>query len=206
MLLYYHATRSSSKSIGGLNSYNIFNPEYTIEILEEDERLQPEFYAYNMYNEATHYSLLEIKCYGTKLYSNQIVLLDSGRYATVTPNWEFLHLGEYKTEIDYAFKYFIKHDIDYKLHIFLFNDESHEAVIAHQRLYEVILIFESFMEKEQFVKYLHSHQGQIIECINSIDKTYSWVETTNEKHRKAIIERLKTGIALNRMLEKFRKL
>lgn len=146
----------------GNTYYNIFNPEYTIELIEEDERLEPEFYSYAMCNESTLYSLLEIKYFGTKLYGNQIVTLDGGRYITTTPNWEFLSFGEYKIDIDYAFKYFIKDEIDYKLNVFLYDIENEEAVIAHNRLFEVILLFESMMEKEQFVAYIYQHQKQLI--------------------------------------------
>ncbi len=190
----------------GYTYYNTYNPEYTIELIEDEKWLEPEFYSYAMYNNSSSYGLLEVKCYGTKLYGNQTVTLDSGRYITVTPNWEFLSFGEYKADVDYAFKYFVKQEIDYKLHLFLLDDEDEEDLIAHRRLLEVILIFDSIMEKEQFIEYIYTHQRQLQDYIDAIDTTYSWIEPKNELKHKVIVERLKTGIALNRMLKDFRLL
>ncbi len=186
--------------------HNIYNPEYTVELIENNRFTDPEFYSYVMYNHSTSYGSLEIKCYGTKLYGIQTVALDSNRYTTVVPEWEFLSFGEYKIDVDYEFKYFVKQEIDYKLHMFLLDDEDEEALIAHRRLYEVILIFDNIMEKEQFVTYIDSNQSQLKNYIDKIDTTYSWIEPKDELKHKVIVDRLKTGIALNRMLNEFRSL
>src|SRR5690606_6163767 len=80
--------------------YNIYNPEFTItrEYDEDDRDVDPEFYAYAMYNKSTRYQMLSVKYFGTQLYGKQIVILDSGRYSTPIPKWEYLYLGENKLD------------------------------------------------------------------------------------------------------------
>ncbi|RMA90901.1 AlbA family DNA-binding domain-containing protein [Priestia megaterium] len=189
----------------GSHYYNIYNPEFTIHIEEEECGEDPEFYAYAMYNESVYYKSLEIRCYNTKLYSDQVVVLDSGRYKTPIPNWEFLHFDSDSLYTDYAFKYFIKTDIDYKLVEFLFNSTNHEELIAHRRLSEVILIFENLLEKNEFMNYLKSNHNELDNFIKEDNRTYRRIENNNELASQGIIEKLKTGKALNKILEKFRQ-
>lgn len=189
----------------GSHYYNIYNPEFTIHIEDEEGRAHPEFYAYAMYNESVYYRNLEIKCYNTKLYSHQIVVLDSGRYKTPTPNWEFLHFDNDSWHVNYAFKYFIKTDIDYRLLQFLFDPTDHEEVTAQQRLFEVILIFEDLLEKNEFMHYLKSNRNELDSLIREDKKMYRGIETNNELASQVIVEKLKVGKALNKMLQKFRQ-
>lgn len=186
--------------------YNIFNAEYKIDIIYDEEDLNPEFYSYSMYNQSTSYGILEIKSYTTKLYAHQFVVLDSGRYVTTTPSWEYISFGEYKMDIDYCFKYFIKDDINYKLHKFLLDEESDEALHAYRNFCEVILIFENEVEKEIFMKYLYNNKEQLERYIKENSTSYEWVWCNNELERKENIKRLKTGKALNIMLKEFKNL
>lgn len=184
--------------------YNTYNPEFTISI-EEDDDLSPKFYSYAMANESTYYQVLEIKYFGTKLYSQQIVLLDSGRYMTNTPNWGFLYFCEHGTA-DFSYNYFIKNDNTYKIHRFLLNESNHEAVYANQRFCEVVLIFENLTEKEQFTEFVHNNRGKFLEDMKAMDGEYSWVEINNKRLQNKIVTQLKTGKILNKMLHEWRSL
>lgn len=70
--------------------YNVYKPEYTIEISScedyEDDR-DAEFYAYAMTNQQTSYSTLNIKYQTTSLDSYRIVTLDGGRLQIPIPSW-----------------------------------------------------------------------------------------------------------------------
>ncbi|MDD9783128.1 ATP-binding protein [Priestia megaterium] len=189
----------------GSDYYNIYNPEFTIHIEDEEGRAHPEFYAYAMYNESVSYRNLEIKCYNTRLYSHQIVVLDSGRYTAPIPNREFLHFDSNSWHADYAFRYFIKTDIEYKLVEFLFDPTDHEEVIAHRRLCGVVVLFNDSLEKDEFIAYLKSNRNELDSFIKEDDRTYGGIEPNNELARQDIIEKLKTGKALNKMLERFRQ-
>ncbi|MCC3359667.1 hypothetical protein [Bacillus sp. REN16] len=108
-----------------------------------------------MTNQSTSYGMLEIKCFGTKLYSQQFVILDSGRYITIVPKWGFIG-DSHSLDGTYSYKYFVKESLDYILHEFLLSDD-HEAIWARDRLYKGIVIYESEIEKETFEVFLQKN-------------------------------------------------
>lgn len=70
--------------------YNIFNPEYTVTLENDEDSTHPEFYSYVMTNHSTSYGIVDIKCFGTKMFGQQYAVLDSGRYVTTIPEWGFI--------------------------------------------------------------------------------------------------------------------
>ncbi len=188
--------------------YNIFNPEFTLTIEYDDEgpELTPEFYSYAMSNSSTMYQMLNIKYFGTQLYGKQLVLLDSGRYLTPTPEWEFLYFGVYRIHADYALKYFIKDSPAFKLNEFLCDEDNHEAGIARMRFFEVVLLFEDSLEKDAFLEYVHLHKDDFIAKLNSLEDEYPWIETNTKRQQEQVGIRLRTGKALNKMLREFRQI
>lgn len=191
----------------GYTYFNRYNPEFTITIQEDDEYgLVPEFYSYAMVNESTMYQTIYINYYGTKLYETQSVVLDSGRYSTPVPNWEFLNFGEHRSEIDYVFKYFIKGEPLYILNEFLYNPNNSEERYARQRLFEVILLFENSNEKEKFTEYINSNKEILEENLKKVDDDYLWLKSDNARKEQQIAFRLRVGKALNKMLEEYRLL
>lgn len=187
--------------------FNKYNPEFTIVIKENDDsRLLAEFYAYAMINESIMYQSININYYGTKLYGIQSVVLDSGRYSTPVPEWEFLNFGEYSTDVDYAFKYFIKGEPSYILNQFLYDSNNSEEVYARSRLFEVILLFENEEEKIDFTEYINDNKKILEETLDKCNEVYSWIKTGNESRDKQVKFRLKLGKVLNKMLLEYRRI
>lgn len=188
--------------------YNIYNPEFTITLEDDDEgpELLPEFYAYAMSNSATMYQMLSIKYFGTQLYGRQVALLDSGRYTTPVPEWGYLFFGEFKIHPDYAFKYFIKGSPHYKLNEFLYDEENQEQGYARRRFFEVVLLFEDTLEKEAFLEYVHLHKDDFLNRLAVLDGEWSWIEGNTQRQQEQVVIRLKTGKVLNQMLEEFRQM
>lgn len=189
--------------------YNIYNPEFKICIIDEDddyEKRDPEFYAYNMYNSSVMYRDLQIKYYETKLYSINLVVLDSGRFITPIPEWGLLQFGEYRSESDYYFKYYIKDSLDYKILEFLLNEDGREAYYAYMRLRDVVLEFDNLLEKENFINYVKANKTILDDFIEENKNKYSYVEINNMRKKATVTKRLKIGIALNKMLNDFRKI
>lgn len=185
--------------------FNIYNPEFTIIIEEEDdERLIPEFYSYALTNPSTVFHHININYFGTRLYRTQVVVLDGGRYSTTVPSWEFLYFGKYRTNADYAFKYLTKDDAAYKLNEFLYNEDNGEERYARQRFFEVVLVFNDNQEKQEFIEYVYSHKNDFIEKLNTQENVYHWIESSTKRHDEQIVIRLKTGKILNKMLDEFR--
>lgn len=188
--------------------YNKYNPEYTIALIDDyDEnyiRDKYEYYSYAMTNESTSYGTFEIKSYGTKLYSNRYVVLDSGRYKTSIPSWKFLNFDKYDRYNKYALKYFIKTDIDYKMHKFLFNDSNDEAIYAHDIFIEVVLIFNDEFEKDSFLEYLNENREIFKAQINNQNDKYSYISCATETEKSAIIKDLLANEVANEFLIEFR--
>ncbi len=189
--------------------YNIYNPAFKICIVDEDEeyeRSKPEFYAYNMCNSSVMYRNLQIKYYETTLYSRDLVVLDSGRFITPTPEWGFLQFGEYRLRTDYDFKYYIKDSLDYKIQEFLLREYSDEAYYAYRNLYEVVLEFDNLFEKNNFINYVEVNKTILDDLIEENKDKYSYLDIKEDREKVIVVKRLKIGIALNKMLDDFRNL
>jgi hypothetical protein len=52
--------------------FNIYNPEFTITLEEDDKNLTPEFYSYAMMNETTLFQILNANYFGTKLFTRSL--------------------------------------------------------------------------------------------------------------------------------------
>jgi len=61
-------------------------------------------------------------------------------------------------------------------------------------------------EKEEFIEYVHSHKKDFLEKLNSLEGEYSWIESNTKRQQEQIGIRLKTGKALNKMLDEFRSI
>lgn len=173
--------------------YHKLNPEYTISQIDDDNN-SAEFYAYVMTNESVSYGMLNANYFGTTLYSCQTVFLDSGRYRTVVPKWGFIHHDKYHQNFD-SFKYFIKDDISYDLHMFLLNEESHEAVYAYRRFMEIVLLFQNDSEKDCFISYIENHLDLFEETIARLEDDYDYL-VLELPEKEQVIRRIKVATAL----------
>lgn len=88
--------------------YNIYHPEFTVEILDDDysDSNNTEFYSYKQINHSTSFGIIAVKYFNTEVYTTQYVCLDGGRYMTITPQWAFPEIEKYKN-VDYSYKYFL---------------------------------------------------------------------------------------------------
>ena len=133
-----------------------------------------------------------------------MVLLDGGSDVKPVPEWGFLRFGPDKVQPDYAMKYYTKDDSSYKLNEFFYDENDGEEKEARRRLFEVVLLFEDAVEKEEFLKYIHENKEEFFEKLKLYDGDYSWVASSNKREDSQIVTRLKTGKALNRMLDEYR--
>lgn len=185
--------------------YNKYNPEYTIVLVDDEEYAKSyEYYSYSMYNESTSYGVFEIRSYGTKLYSNQYAVLDGGRYITSVPKWELINFDYYSRDDMYCLKYFIESEIDYKMHEFLLDESKHDAVYAHNRFMEVILVFKNELEKKEFIKYIYENRQVFEDEINKLKESYSYIACNTDKEKSEIIKRLNSNKVANKLLNEFR--
>ncbi|MCH1964647.1 ATP-binding protein [Paeniclostridium sordellii] len=184
--------------------YNIYNPQFKICIIEDTncKLRNPEFYAYPMVNSTVKYGILEVKHYETNLYKREIISLDGSRLTVPTPERESLRLGKYKS--NYIFRYLIKDSLDFKILQFLLEEDNHETQNTYKRFCKVILVFDTELEKDNFIKYIQENRATIDRLIDEDEDSYDWLDINFSREKKIVEERLKTGFALNKMLEDFR--
>lgn len=183
--------------------YNIYNPEFTITLEYDDDYGHPEYYSFLMMNTSTVYGEVTLKYHGTKLYGNQFVVLDGGRYMTTVPKWGFIE-RENLWDDKLPYKYFVKDTLNYILHDFLLSND-HEALSARNKLYSAVIVYESEHEKEEFGYYLKSNLSKLIEKIE-MESSYDWIEDDNERAKQINQDRIKIGKALKKLLQEYRGL
>ena len=186
--------------------YNIFRPEYVLEHVydESDRDLRAEFYAYAMTNEHVVYSSIVVKCSGTIVDNYQIVALDGGRYSTPTPEWGFL--GKQLTENgpEFSYIYFLKDSFRYSLHNFMYHEENGEERYAHDDLMDIVLLFDSVDEKNEFERYVEYHIQNLRDRVDAQTK-YSHIRADSEAETRFIIHRLRTAHVLQSILKEYRE-
>lgn len=186
--------------------YNIFRPEYVLEHVydESDRDLRAEFYAYAMTNEHVVYSSMVVKCSGTIVDNYQIVALDGGRYATPTPEWGFLGKRLTENGPEFSYKYFLKDSFRYSLHSFMYHEENGEERYAHDDLMDIVLLFDSVDEKNEFERYVEYHIQNLRDRVDAQNE-YSYVRADSEAETRFIIHRLRTARVLQSILKEYRE-
>ena len=186
--------------------YNKYKPEYTIEIVNEDEdRMKDnhEFYSYAMVNERTTFETLHIKYQQTVLESYEIVYLDGGRLCIPTPKWGFVcHDDSFDNR--YSYKYYVAGSKRGRILTFLYDPNNQEQRYAFSNLRDVVLFYNSEEERLAFETYLEANQSLVKEQLEQIDR-YDYIKVENEHITELYKIRLHTGIALNQLLDNWRK-
>lgn len=186
--------------------YNIFRPEYVLEHVydESDRDLRAEFYAYAMTNEHVVYSSMVVKCSGTIVDNYQIVALDGGRYTTPTPEWGFLGKRLTENGPEFSYKYFLKDSFRYSLHSFMYHEENGEERYAYDDLMDIVLLFDSVDEKNEFERYVEYHIQNLRDRVDAQNE-YSYVRADSEAETRFIIHRLRTARVLQSILKEYRE-
>ena len=186
--------------------YNIFRPEYVLEHVydESDRDLRAEFYAYAMTNEHVVYSSMVVKCSGTIVDNYQIVALDGGRYTTPTPEWGFLGKRLTENGPEFSYKYFLKDSFRYSPHSFMYHEENGEERYAHDDLMDIVLLFDSVDEKNEFERYVEYHIQNLRDRVDAQNE-YSYVRADSEAETRFIIHRLRTARVLQSILKEYRE-
>jgi len=186
--------------------HNCYKPEFTIEIKsnDDDSRVDKrEFYSYAMANESTDFGMIALKHSSTTLIEIPIVFLDGYRFLTPCPEWGTMRQNGRIHFEHLAYKYFVVNSIRYKLHHFLYDDNSGDQRIARNNLLEVALIFKSEDERIEFEHYVESNYHDIQAEIATSDR-YKYLEDSQDKMHKKYVIGLRTGEVLKRQLKQMR--
>ncbi|WP_242845743.1 hypothetical protein [Clostridium novyi] len=146
----------------------MYNPEFVIKLVDfMDDYTKPDTYSYLMTNERTSYYDLQLIYKGTIIDTFTEVILDSGRYSTISPDSNWIYRDKYHRKT-YEFKSYTKNTLEYLLYRFLFNSESEEARYAKRSFDEIITIFNDKSEREEFLKYINNNSSKFEQELKQI--------------------------------------
>ena len=158
------------------------HPEFTfVEVNNSEDRRRDVFYAHTQMNQSHYFKEYQFRYHQTILYESDMVVMDSGRYITSTPNLEVLDLDieQHSAPNFLSYNYYTRDSIEWDIHKFLFDSDNHEAEISNRRFLEVILIFDNEYEKEEFNRYLRENLSpmdiefiQNLQIINNDERMY----------------------------------
>lgn len=202
--IYDHLQNKTEWSDSDIGYYNVYKPEYTIEILEDDNNLVAEFYAYAMPDYSTFYKELNIKYQTTILDSYQIVVLDGGKLTIPTPEWGFVCHNNYGINPKYSYKYYVRGSKRHRLFRFLYDpqDGDHRFALAH--LQNVVLFYYSEEERLAFETYIEANPDILSTSVQT-ETRYDYIHAGNEPTTTLYRERLKVGLSMNKLLKAWRK-
>ena len=183
--------------------YYKLQPEFTfVEVNNSEDRRRNVFYAFTQMNESHYFQKYQFRYHQTILYESEMVVMDSGRYITSTPNLEVLDFDneQHSAPNFLSYNYYTRDSIEWDIHKFLFDSDNHEAVISNRRFLKVILIFDNESEKEEFNRYLRENLSNLdmefiqnLQTINNDDRMYDIVE-----------HEIEVSIIFNRKLQEYR--
>lgn len=179
-------------------------PEYTIDYSSSDDEIygsNPEFYCCNQCDSRVSYFPITGRYHQTVLFERLGVCLDGGRYQTSTPNWGFLHNPDRLLESE-GYKYYVKETENWLIHRYLLDERSGEALSAHARFMDNVLVYETDSERISFEKYVECNWGRH-ESLKAEADPYIPSQFTELEQTK-FEENLRTTHALKILLNEWR--
>lgn len=182
--------------------YNLF-PEFTISYdLEYDPNHQYVFYAFNQYDITVYFRQLKLKYHQTLLKVIEAVSIDGGRFFTPCPSTDRIVIDNTQEEI--FIKFFEKDSFLFKLSNFFYQqDRKQEFVMARNKFFKIVLLFENEVERFEFKNYVQTNWCNKEKYEYGI--TTEHIPQINGLKKDAYKKEYKDGIVLNRMLKEFRK-
>ncbi|BBA92618.1 MULTISPECIES: AlbA family DNA-binding domain-containing protein [Streptococcus] len=195
----YIKDRSSWENNSNGKYYKLF-PEFTFEEDNDSEdRNRDVFYAHTQMNSNHYFKKYQFKYHQTILYEDEMIVMDSGRYMTSIPKWEFLDNARI-TKDSLSYRYFTRDSIEWDIHEFLFDSDNHEAAISKRRFLEVILVFENDFEREKFNRFLRENLSS--KDLQFIQKPQ--ISSDDERLSQINNHDIKVGRFLNKKLQEYR--
>ena len=113
-------------------------------------------------------------------------------------------IEEYYSGSEFSYKYFLKDSFRYSLHSFMYHEENGEERYAHDDLMNIVLLFDSVNEKNEFERYVEYHIQNLRDRVDAQNE-YSYVRADSEAETRFIIHRLRTARVLQSILKEYRE-
>lgn len=128
-------------------------PEFTIELINDEDREGYEYYLFCQYDSTPYWYEIRIYYYQTELKWFDAIGLDQGRVITPVPNWLYIRFGFNDV---LRLKYYIKDSWELTLQKF-YEDSNGDYPCVLEKLLNCVLMFESEDECNRFKTYLEDN-------------------------------------------------
>lgn len=188
--------------------YNIYKPEYTLEIYNDDinsdvKYLRP-YYAYEQINTNFYYKDIQLKCGETVLDEYTIVVLDGGRFQTIIPS-DRCYGDRIDEGYEISFSFYLKDSIEYALYEFLYNYWVKEEEWAHTRYIDLITFFDDEKQLNDFADYIYCNKESILKDIESDIDVDGIRDCDSEKEKKYVARRISSSRVVKQWYFKYLK-
>lgn len=194
--------------------YHKLFPQFTISIdFDEDENGfskegNRSFYHHLQSDTSTQYGILKISHYSTQLFSCPVTELDGHRMTAPCPDRKFINYRKYG-DPKICLRYFLTSSLEYLLLRFLEHHigdaNGREAQIATRRLLDVVLLFDSKPDVEDFAVYIERHLGYFDRTVSQ--QREPCIEDETERAKQVLAQEIRNSLALKELQpewEKFR--
>lgn len=143
-----------------------YSPEYVLRKELDETRTGYEYYLFGQMDSRPHWYTVTLYYHQTALEQFIGASLDGGRCFVIAPSTSGVSFSEYHTW-DVSYRYYEKNSLQYILTQFFRAEGTSEYEYAFQQFIECILIFKSKNEREQFEKYIKTHETKYRELYSA---------------------------------------
>lgn len=193
--------------------YHKYFPQYTIVVEHEEteDGLSKEgnkmFYHHLQTDTSAYYGEIKICHYNTQLFSCQSTELDGHRMTAPCPKSEFISYRRF-VDPNIHLKYYTVNSLRYLLLKFLEyqigENNGHEAQIATKRLFDVVLLFDTEDDINNFSIYVKRHLNRFDELVSKQPKHIVLNET--QLAADEIEKEIRNSFALKEMHNEWKKI
>lgn len=185
---------------GEMQKYYKYFPEFTLNYDFNNMKDGIEYYMFSQYDPTP--SWLDINFYYHQTLLTSIVgnTLDGGRYVTPSPKIDWIQINDNESD-DISYCYFTKGSFLYKLNKFFCLQEI-SSEFARNRLFEVVLLFESENERTMFKEFVKKNWFERDEYLNNLPKPY--IPDSLHCNKDYLFKEYQNVLVLNKMLKEFR--
>jgi len=192
----------------GISWYYLLHPEFTIELLDEDEDAQPPNFSFIHMNGRSSLLKVSVKYHSTILYWNYARYVDEARGIVIYPSDSSLNVFDFGGHYTNLFNYYINDSIKIQLSLFLMkimNLDSEGWIWERHLSYVPIFLDEDEMQAVKSL--INRHPDQAKELFNSCKEKVSITRTNtnlNEDEYEFVKQDLTTNLLVIDKIKEYR--
>lgn len=127
----------------------------------------------NQRDQTPRFKRAVVRYYGTQIYDALQVFLDGGRYTSPEPKLGFIRWwGSTRLDAAVSYCHFNEDSLDWRLHLFLYDEGSSGARAARRRLLDMVLVFPDENYRQGLEHFVQENRGEFEERFEDAKRPY----------------------------------